>query len=83
MLLTNRFQRPTAHKLAVADSFGTRCQTLRMTDRVLHIPPCDISNNVRLREALKILKEYASGRQKSIFEYFLTPTERQEQQRHP
>ena len=54
-----------------------------MTDRVLHIPPCDISNNVRLREALKILKEYASGRQKSIFENFLTPTERQEQQRHP
>ncbi len=49
-----------------------------MTDRVLHIAAYDISSSVRLREALKILKEYASGRQKSVFECFLTPTERQE-----
>ncbi len=76
--MTTRFQRLTAHKLAVPAWPPTLCQALRMTDRVLHIAAYDVSNNVRLREALKILKEYASGRQKSVFECFLTPSERQE-----
>ncbi len=35
-----------------------------MSNRVLHIAAYDVSNSVRLREALPILKGYASGRQK-------------------
>jgi CRISPR-associated protein Cas2 len=49
-----------------------------MSNRVLHIAAYDVSNSVRLREALQILKGYASGRQKSVFECFLTAAERRE-----
>ncbi len=49
-----------------------------MTNRVLHIAAYDVSNPVRMREALQILKGYASGRQKSVFECFLTAAERRE-----
>jgi CRISPR-associated protein Cas2 len=47
-----------------------------MQRRVLYIAAYDISDATRLRDALKILKGYASGRQKSVFECFLTPGER-------
>jgi CRISPR-associated protein Cas2 len=48
-----------------------------MTQRALHIAAYDISDDGRLRDALKILKGYASGRQKSVFECFLTASERE------
>ena len=47
-----------------------------MTQRTLYIAAYDISDDARLRDALKVLKGYASGRQKSVFECFLTPAER-------
>ena len=49
-----------------------------MTQRHLYIAAYDISSDARLRDALKILKAYASGRQKSVFECFLTPAEHRE-----
>jgi len=48
-----------------------------MTTRILHLAAYDISDDGRLRDALKVLKSYASGRQKSVFECFLTAVERQ------
>ncbi|MEY6433624.1 CRISPR-associated endonuclease Cas2 [Thioalkalicoccus limnaeus] len=47
-----------------------------MTKRILHLAAYDVSDPGRLREALVVLKGYASGRQKSVFECFLTPAER-------
>jgi CRISPR-associated protein Cas2 len=47
-----------------------------MTQRILHLAAYDVSDPGRLRDALKVLKGYASGRQKSVFECFLTPAER-------
>ncbi|WP_058558331.1 CRISPR-associated endonuclease Cas2 [Thiohalocapsa sp. ML1] len=46
-----------------------------MPNRTLHIAAYDIADDGRLREALTLLKRYASGRQKSVFECFLTPAE--------
>ncbi|TVQ89494.1 MAG: CRISPR-associated endonuclease Cas2 [Chromatiaceae bacterium] len=46
-----------------------------MIQRTLYIAAYDISDATRLRAALKVLKGYASGRQKSVFECFLTATE--------
>lgn len=47
-----------------------------MTQRTLHIAAYDISDDRRLRDALRVLKGYASGRQKSVFECFLSEAER-------
>jgi CRISPR-associated protein Cas2 len=47
-----------------------------MAQRILHLAAYDVSDPGRLREALKVLKGYASGRQKSVFECFLTQAER-------
>jgi CRISPR-associated protein Cas2 len=49
-----------------------------MTQRTLYIAAYDVSDQRRLREALKLLKGYASGRQKSVFECFLTMSERRD-----
>jgi CRISPR-associated protein Cas2 len=49
-----------------------------MTQRTLYIAAYDVSDQHRLRDALKLLKGYASGRQKSVFECFLTAAERRE-----
>jgi CRISPR-associated protein Cas2 len=49
-----------------------------MSHRVLYIAAYDVSDVGRLRDALKVLKAYASGRQKSVFECFLTAAERQD-----
>lgn len=49
-----------------------------MTQRVLYIAAYDVSDAARLRDALKLLKGYASGRQKSVFECFLTEAEKRE-----
>ena len=44
--------------------------------RHLYIIAYDISGPKRLRKALCILKDYAWGGQKSVFECFLTPHEK-------
>jgi CRISPR-associated protein Cas2 len=49
-----------------------------MTRRALYIAAYDVSDAGRLRDALKLLKGYASGRQKSVFECFLTQAEKGE-----
>ncbi len=46
--------------------------------RRLYLAAYDISNTSRLRAALYVLKGFACGRQKSVFECFLTGTERRE-----
>ena len=47
-----------------------------MKNRQLYIAAYDISCNRRLRKALYVLRSYASGGQKSVFECFLTPAEK-------
>jgi len=47
-----------------------------MPQRQLHIAAYDVRHPKRLRRALWVLKQYAAGRQKSVFECFLTPLER-------
>lgn len=47
-----------------------------MPNRTLYIAAYDIADPGRLRMALLALKAHASGRQKSVFECFLTPAER-------
>jgi CRISPR-associated protein Cas2 len=47
-----------------------------MSDRQLYIAAYDVTDDTRLRQALQVLKGYASGGQKSVFECFLTPGER-------
>ncbi len=49
-----------------------------MTQRQLYLAAYDISCNRRLRKALYALRGYASGGQKSVFECFLTPTEKRQ-----
>lgn len=47
-----------------------------MTQRRLYIAAYDISSDARLRDALRVLQSYASGRQKSVFECFLSDGEK-------
>lgn len=47
-----------------------------MTTRVLFIAAYDIRCPRRLRRALLVLKGYASGRQKSVFEVYLNKAEK-------
>ncbi len=47
-----------------------------MLKRQFYIAAYDVSDPRRLREALKVLREYATGGQKSVFECFLTKAER-------
>ncbi|GAB0149197.1 MULTISPECIES: CRISPR-associated endonuclease Cas2 [Marichromatium] len=49
-----------------------------MSQRQLFIAAYDISSDERLREALLVLKGYASGCQESVFECFLTHAERRD-----
>ncbi|MEZ5581398.1 MAG: CRISPR-associated endonuclease Cas2 [Candidatus Competibacteraceae bacterium] len=48
-----------------------------MPARQLYIAAYDVTDDARLRHALQVLKGYASGGQKSVFECFLTAGERQ------
>jgi CRISPR-associated protein Cas2 len=54
------------------------CQGVVMVQRALFLAAYDIRDPRRLRRALKILKCYASGGQKSVFECYLTPAEKRE-----
>ncbi len=47
-----------------------------MSNRQLYLAAYDISCNRRLRKALYVLRGFASGGQKSVFECFLTPAEK-------
>ena len=47
-----------------------------MTNRQLYLAAYDISCNRRLRKALYVLRGFASGGQKSVFECFLTHAEK-------
>lgn len=46
--------------------------------RALHLVGYDVRSPARLRRALRILKDYASGGQKSAFECYLSPGEKKE-----
>ena len=45
--------------------------------RLLHIAAYDVTDPQRLRRALDVVKNYASGGQKSVYECFLTDAERE------
>lgn len=47
-----------------------------MTQRTLYLAAYDVSDPRRLVQALHVLRNYATGGQKSVFECFLTPGER-------
>ncbi len=49
-----------------------------MTQRLLHIACYDVADDRRLRRALYVLRDYATGGQKSVFECFLTHGEKRE-----
>lgn len=53
-----------------------KIQVMPDAARRLYIAAYDIRHAKRLRRALWVLKQYAAGRQKSVFECFLTPAER-------
>ncbi len=48
-----------------------------MPQRALHLAAYDISEPRRLVAALKLMRAYATGGQKSVHELYLTPAERQ------
>lgn len=49
-----------------------------MSARRLYLAAYDIRSPRRLRRALKVLKDYACGGQKSVFECYLSPKEKLE-----
>ena len=49
-----------------------------MTSRDLYIAAYDISCPRRLRKALRVLRDFSTGGQKSVFECFLTKVEKNE-----
>lgn len=57
---------------------GPRRSETSVKERDLYIAAYDIRSPRRLRMALKIVKGYATGGQKSMFECFLTPVERRQ-----
>lgn len=49
-----------------------------MPARILYLAAYDVTDPDRLQAALRVLKGYACGGQKSVFECFLTERERRE-----
>jgi len=49
-----------------------------MTQRILFVAAYDVRDERRLRHALRVLKDYATGGQKSVFECWLSARERGE-----
>lgn len=47
-----------------------------MEQRILYLAAYDIVDDGRLRRALHVVRDYATGGQKSVFECFLTTSER-------
>ncbi len=48
-----------------------------MSKRALFIAAYDVANPARRRQLHRVVRKYATGGQKSVFECFLTPSERQ------
>ncbi len=48
-----------------------------MEQRILYLAAYDVTDDERLRHALRVVREYATGGQKSVFECFLTASEKQ------
>lgn len=63
-------------KLARSANFPRLCHPGRMTHRDLYIAAYDVADDRRLRLALDLAKEYATGGQKSVYEVYLTPAEK-------
>ena len=63
-------------KLAGPEGRPIRRYPGAMSRRILYIAAYDISNPARLRQGLRVLKDYATGRQKSVFECFLSAAEK-------
>ncbi len=55
---------------------GTRSRRAGEPYRRLHLAAYDVRDPTRLRGALQVVREYATGGQKSVYECFLTPAER-------
>ena len=49
-----------------------------MSQRHLYLAAYDVADPGRLRKALKLLRGYATGGQKSVFECFLSASERRD-----
>ncbi|QJD30452.1 CRISPR-associated endonuclease Cas2 [Methylococcus geothermalis] len=49
-----------------------------MAKRTLYLGAYDVSDDNRLRAALKVLRNYSTGGQKSVFECFLSSSEKRE-----
>ncbi len=49
-----------------------------MMKRLLYLAAYDISSATRLREALHVLRDFSTGGQKSVFECYLTRSEKKE-----
>lgn len=49
-----------------------------MAKRALYIAAYDVSEPARLRKVHHVVKRFATGGQKSVFECFLTPSERED-----
>lgn len=64
------------HKLAKPFIVLSGCYPKPMKQRQLYLAAYDISCNRRLRKALYVIRTYASGGQKSVFECYLTETEK-------
>lgn len=48
-----------------------------MPNRALHIAAYDVASPARARQVRRVVKACATGGQKSVFECFLTPAERE------
>lgn len=48
-----------------------------MSKRALFIAAYDVANPARRQQLHRVVRNYATGGQKSVFECFLTPSERQ------
>ncbi|MDF9391723.1 MULTISPECIES: CRISPR-associated endonuclease Cas2 [Methylococcus] len=49
-----------------------------MAKRTLYLGAYDVSDDTRLRAALKVLRNYSTGGQKSVFECFLSALEKRQ-----
>lgn len=64
--------------LAIPAFFILIAQNISMVNRDLYIASYDIGEPARLVQVLKIVRAYATGGQKSVYECFLTPVEKRD-----
>jgi CRISPR-associated protein Cas2 len=63
--------------VGLASDKRTAARWRRMPERALYLAAYDVSDPKRLRKALDVMKRYATGGQKSVFECFLTEAEKE------